>query len=174
MTQSLMEIILNPVRMRIIQYMLTNKVSTALEMGKVLNDIPQTSLYRHIKKLADSGILEVESENRIRGTVEKLYRLAPNPFKGELTNKEMLQSIYTFMFTVLGDFEEYFKGDDIDPVRDKLLVQNAILCLDDTEFMNFAADLGKVFEKYINNTVSQERKPRRIATIISPVNIHTK
>ena len=71
----LAEIAMNPARQRIFQYFLIHETGTAKEIRKALTDIPIASLYRHIKILADSSILMVVGENRIRGTVESVYQL---------------------------------------------------------------------------------------------------
>ena len=71
----LAEIVMNPVRQRIFQYFLLHDTGTVKEIRKALPDIPSASLYRHIKILADSSILMVVGENRIRGTVESVYQL---------------------------------------------------------------------------------------------------
>ena len=71
----LAEIVMNPARQRIFQYFLLHGTGTVKEIRKALPDIPIASLYRHIKILADSSILMVVGENRIRGTVESGYQL---------------------------------------------------------------------------------------------------
>ena len=71
----LAEIVMNPVRQRIFQYFLLHETGTVKEIRKALPDIPGASLYRHIKILADSSILMVVDENRIRGTVHSVYQL---------------------------------------------------------------------------------------------------
>lgn len=71
----LAEIAMNPARQRIFQYFLLHETGTVKEIRKALPDIPSASLYRHIKILADSSILMVVDENRIRGTVESVYQL---------------------------------------------------------------------------------------------------
>ncbi|KTD86357.1 hypothetical protein [Paenibacillus etheri] len=43
---------------------------------KELEDIPQATMYRHLNKLLKARILHVVEENKIRGTVEKVYYLA--------------------------------------------------------------------------------------------------
>lgn len=69
------EVVMNPIRQRIFQYFLLHETGTVKELKKALSDIPNASLYRHIKILADHSILIVVGENRIRGTVESVYRL---------------------------------------------------------------------------------------------------
>ena len=71
----LAEIAMNPARQRIFQYFLLHETGTVKEIRKALPDIPSASLYRHLKILADSSILMVVGENRIRGTVESVYQL---------------------------------------------------------------------------------------------------
>ena len=69
------EIVMNPVRQRIFQYFLLHETGTVKEVKKALPDVPNASLYRHIKILTDSSILMIVDENRIRGTVESVYQL---------------------------------------------------------------------------------------------------
>ena len=64
------EVVMNPVRQRIFQYFLLHETGTVKEVKNALPDVPSASLYRHMKILADSSILTVVGENRIRGTVE--------------------------------------------------------------------------------------------------------
>lgn len=71
----LAEIVMNPVRQRIFQYLLLHETGTVKEIRKALPDVPGASLYRHMKLLTESGILTVVGENRIRGTVESIYSL---------------------------------------------------------------------------------------------------
>ena len=69
------EIVMNPVRQRIFQYLLVHETGTVKEIRKALPDVPSASLYRHMKILTEHGILTVIGENRIRGTVESIYQL---------------------------------------------------------------------------------------------------
>ena len=61
------EVVMNPIRQRIFQYFLLHETGTVKELKKALSDIPNASLYRHIKILVDHSILIVVGENRIRG-----------------------------------------------------------------------------------------------------------
>lgn len=66
------EVVLNPVRQRVFQYLLIHETGTVKEIRKALPDVPSASLYRHMKILADHSIIMVVGENRIRGTVESV------------------------------------------------------------------------------------------------------
>ena len=54
----LAEIVMNPARQRIFQYFLLHETGTDKEIRKALPDIPIASLYRHIKILAKSIVIE--------------------------------------------------------------------------------------------------------------------
>ena len=69
------EAVMNPVQQRIFQYLLVRETTTVKEIRGALADIPSASLYRHMKILTENSILTVEGKNRIRGTVESIYRL---------------------------------------------------------------------------------------------------
>lgn len=71
------EVVMNPVRQRIIQFLMVNERGTVKEIKEVLDDIPTPSLYRHVKILAENEIIVVAEENRVRGTVENIYELNP-------------------------------------------------------------------------------------------------
>ena len=68
--------ILHPVRMRIMQSLLGGKELTAQEISKRVSDVPQASLYRHLNRLLEAEVLEVVEENKVRGTMEKVYALS--------------------------------------------------------------------------------------------------
>lgn len=47
----MVEVVMNPVRQRIFQYLLIHEKGTVKEIKKELQDIPSASLYRHVKIL---------------------------------------------------------------------------------------------------------------------------
>ena len=54
---NVIEVVMNPVRQRIIQFLMIHEKGTVKEMKNNLSDVPTPSLYRHVKILAeDSGI----------------------------------------------------------------------------------------------------------------------
>lgn len=51
----LAEIVMNPVRQRIFQYLLLHETGTVKEIRKALPDVPGASLYRHMKLLTEAA-----------------------------------------------------------------------------------------------------------------------
>ncbi|MFO8100697.1 MAG: helix-turn-helix domain-containing protein, partial [Dehalococcoidia bacterium] len=53
--------------------LLTGKKLTSQEIAERLPEVPQATLYRHIKQLEKGGIIRITETHQIRGTVEKVY-----------------------------------------------------------------------------------------------------
>ena len=85
-TMEMTKVLMNPVRQRIFQYLLVHEKGTVKEMKKELSDIPNASLYRHIKILTDNSVITVVEENRIRGTIESVYQLNKNDSRKDMYN----------------------------------------------------------------------------------------
>ena len=163
----LAEIVMNPVRQRIFQYFLLHETGTVKELRKALPDIPSASLYRHIKILADSSILTVVGENRIRGTVESVYRLNQDAMA---TEDETGNAVQMSLLSICASFAKYFSTGHADPKKDMLLLTNCTLLLTDEEFSEYLSEINQVTVKYMKEESSESSKMRRITLISAPTN----
>ena len=100
---------LNPVRQRILQVLIEKKEASAAQILEVLTDIPRASLYRHIKILADAGVIEAVREVPKRGSVEKFYALAAPPADAK-TNEGMNQMIQATLMLSDEEFTAFLAG----------------------------------------------------------------
>ncbi|WP_102271679.1 helix-turn-helix domain-containing protein [Cytobacillus massiliigabonensis] len=168
------EIIMHPVRFKIIQVFLDGLSKTAKKVAKELKDVPQASLYRQLDALVKAGVLIVTEENQIRGAVEKVYTLnvpavnMTNDDVKKLTKEKHLQYFLFFIAQITSDFETYLDNDNIDFLRDGVGYRQVALHLSDTEFLDYVKDLRKVYEKYMENPPSSTRTKRIISTITMP------
>lgn len=161
------EIILNPTRQRILQYLAINKKGTTKEIKSALSDIPPASLYRQIKVLLDAGMIEVVEEKKIRGTVEKTYSMK-NELIDPNNHAELDVVIQTALCLIGQSFQDYFARKDADPQRDLLSFGTATLLLSDEEFETLFREISCAITKVLHNTPAENRKPRRITFISSP------
>lgn len=160
------EIVMNPVRQRIFQYFLIHETGTVKDIRKMLPDVPSASLYRHMKILADNSLLTVVGENRIRGTVENIYRLN----KSSLTLDDPDGSAVQMSLLSIGKaFAKYFSSGHADPQKDLLMMTTCTLTLTDEEFMSFLSEINQVAMKYMAAKVCQGSKTRQITLISAPV-----
>ena len=158
MQPDLSEIIMNPTRMRIIQYLLLHPHATAGQMRSQLDDIPAASLYRHLRILTESGCIRISETRPVRGALEKVYELAPSPMAGASAadGAALIQSSFVIL---MHSFQRYFSSPNADAQRDML---------SDEEFLAFMQKLGEAFNEVIGNTPAPGRKPRRLTIISSP------
>lgn len=161
------EVVMNPVRQRIFQYFLLHETGTVKDIKKALPDVPSASLYRHVKILADSAILTVVGENRIRGTVESIYRLNKSAMSA---GEESGNAVQMSLLSICAAFAKYFSGGNADPERDMLLFTNCTLLLTDGEFSDFLSEINEVALKYMKVEAKADSKTRQITLISAPVN----
>lgn len=161
------EVVMNPIRQRIFQYFLLHETGTVKELKKALSDIPNASLYRHIKILADHSILIVVGENRIRGTVESVYRLNKDALA---TEDESGNAVQMSLLSICASFARYFAGGNADPKRDMLLLTNCTLLLTDEEFSGFLSEINEIALRYMKVEATEGSKTRQITLISAPTN----
>ncbi|MDD6324000.1 MAG: helix-turn-helix domain-containing protein [Lachnospiraceae bacterium] len=161
------EVVMNPVRQRIFQYFLLHETGTVKEIRKALPDVPSASLYRHIKILADSSILMVVGENRIRGTVESVYQLNKDAMATEDENGNAVQMS---LLGICASFARYFSSGNADPRKDMLLFTSCTLRLTDEEFSDFLSEINQVAVKYMKKEAVKDSKTRQITLISAPPN----
>lgn len=157
------EIVMNPVRQRIIQYFLIHETGTVKEVRKALPDIPSASLYRHMKILTDNSMITVVGENRIRGTVESIYQLNKSFMEMEGATVQMA------LLNICASFAKYFSGEHVDPRKDMLMMSTCTLTLTDEKFMDFLTEINQIAMKYMNTEVCEGSKTRQITVISAPI-----
>lgn len=161
------EIVMNPVRQRIFQYFLLHETGTVKEVKKALPDVPNASLYRHIKILADNSILIVVDENRIRGTVENVYQLNKAALE---TEDESGNAVQMALLGIAASFAKYFSDGEANPKKDMLLLTNCTLLLTDEEFSSFLSEINEIARKYMKVELTTNSKTRQITLISAPTN----
>lgn len=166
METEIAEVFMNPVRQRIIQYLLVHEKGTVKEMKKELSDIPSASLYRHIKILADHEFLVVVEENRIRGTVENVYQLNRAALEVDDESGTVVQMS---LLSLCAAFAKYFSSGNANPRKDLLMLTSCTLTLTDEDFIKFLTELNEVATKYMAKPVTEKSVSRQITLVSSPV-----
>lgn len=168
------DLILHPVRMRIIGLLMGGRTMTAQEMLKRLGDVPLPSLYRHLQKLLKAGLLTVVAENPVRGTVEKVYAMKDeqlNLTKEDLqgaNREEQRRYFMTFMAHLLDDFDRYLQKEDLDFERDGVGYRQIPLDLSDDEFAEFLTKLYTLIHEVKQPKPGKGRKRRLFSMVIFP------
>jgi len=162
------EIMLNPVRMRIIQALATKESITANEICEKIRDVPRTTLYRHINILLEANVLTVLAEKKIRGSYERTLALNMDEIVRHNTSKNIPQQAFSFLINIYAKFEKYFSGENYLLGNNKIFFNNTVMMMDDQEFDQFLSELQTLLIKY-HYDMADGRKPRDISIISSPV-----
>lgn len=162
------QLLLNPIRSRIIQFLAGHQTATAGEMTVFMSDVPKTTLYRHLKILTENNIITVVSEERVRGSVERTYALNIKVISEKNTKENATHNAFGFLMKIYADFERYFNDENANPGVDKVFLSNLTLLLSDEEFDELLGQLNALFKRHLNNAPNQNRKQRSISLISSP------
>jgi hypothetical protein len=168
------DLLLHPVRLRIIQAFLGDRALTTAELRDELPDVPPASLYRHVARLVDAGVLSVVSERRVRGALERTYvlRLAAATINLDelerMTREDHRQAFMAFVAGLLGAFDRYLSREDIDLLRDGASYRMAGLWLDDAELAELARDMIRVLQPRLANPPRPGRRRRILGTVLIP------
>lgn len=172
MKESAVDVLLHPIRLRIVRALAPAREATVQELAAELGDVAPATLYRHVNKLASAGLIAAVSERAVRGATERRYRLSKLTLRGDAlsdaTRDDHLRYFITFVATLIDDFAAYLDRGPPDYVRDGVGYRLAALQLSDAEFRRLTTALGTALTPFIGLPASAKRKPRVLATIVMP------
>jgi Helix-turn-helix domain len=168
------DLLLHPVRLRIVQAFLGDRALTATELRGELPDVPPASLYRHVARLVEGGVLSVVAERRVRGAVERTYIMRSAAARigtdevAKMTPEEHRQAFLAFVAGLIGDAERYLARGEVDPVRDGASYSLAALWLNEVEFVEFVREMYSVVQPRLAHGREPGRSRRIFATVLLP------
>lgn len=169
------DVLLHPVRLRIVQALLDDRVLTAADLRTELADVPPATLYRHLAVLVENQVLNVVAERRVRGAVERSYaliRAAAEVSADELARMTPAQhraAFQAFVAGLLADFDAYTAGEDVDLARDIAGYRQVVLWLSRDEAMQMAADLNRVLGPLLTQRAATGRRRIALSSVLIPV-----
>jgi len=168
------EVILHPIRMRIIQLLTSGRRMTAQQLQDELRDVPQATLYRHLKKLLESGVLVVAEEIPVRGTVEKVYALPKGNAHVKAEDlagagpEEHVAYFMQFASHLIGEFGRYANQPGLDLEKDGVSYRTQTLYLTDEENLRLLLAIRGLIAEAAKNGPGEGRKSRLFAVIGFP------
>lgn len=106
MVESVLDVVLHPVRWRIVQALATG-AQTAAEIAEQLDGVSQATLYRQIRVLQDAELIGVIEERPVRGVVERMYALAGVLDGSNTTRRERREQGVLLSAMLQADIEQY-------------------------------------------------------------------
>ncbi len=173
MTPTKSDLLLHPVRLRIVLEASSRDV-TARELADRMTDVPHATLYRHLATLVDAGVLQVVSERRVRGGVERTFRLAEGAGgldrddAASMSPDEHRRGFTVFAGALIGAFSRYLARPEAKPATDPVAYRQVALWLSDDEVGEMAAALSGALEPFLRNEEAPDRRRVLVSTIVMP------
>jgi DNA-binding transcriptional ArsR family regulator len=168
------ELVLHPVRLRIVQAFLGESALATTQLRERLPDVPVATLYRQVATLVEGGLLEVVDERQVRGATERRYALrveaaSMGPEEAAAVPPEEHRRLFmTFVAGLLADFDRYLARDDVDLGRDLVGYRQAVFNLSDDELLDLMRDLGGVLAPRLALPPAPGRRRRVFSTVLVP------
>ena len=160
----LSDVITNPIRMKIMQFLQIKSEATTKQICEELHDVPQPTLYRHINYLLKEEVLIVKEERKVRGSLERLLALNEAKFT---ENIDIADSAYQFLMALYGSFQRYSDKENADPFADMLSLRTYMLTLTDESYENLFKEIREIIGKY--SEPEEGGKSRCFSVISAPV-----
>lgn len=170
----IVDLMLHPVRLRIVYALSGGRVRTTAELCASLTDVPKTTVYRHVALLADGGVLEVAGEQRVRGAVERRYRLRRDRAAiaaaagAAMSLDDHRQGFVAAMAVLLAEFNAYLDRPGAEPFADLVGYRQGIVWLSDDELAEVAGAMQAVLAGRAGNPAAPGRRPRLLSLIQFP------
>lgn len=168
---SKIELIMHPVRLRIVRALLI-KPQTTQELAEQLTDVPVSSLYRHLKLLLEGELIGVAETNIVQGIQEKVYELAQMPSlnrteMAEVSAEDHLRYFTTFMAILLQGFADYLEnGPDFG--SDMVGYNEVEVWATPEQFDSFSQKLNAAIMPLLRQEMGDGRKRYKLATVVFP------
>jgi hypothetical protein len=158
------------VRIQIVQSLASRSLTTQ-EIANSLPSIPQSSIYRHVKRLLDGGVLEVAETRPIKGIQEKVYRLAQSPRLtqedlAEFTHEDHIRYFTAYVATLLQAFSDYIEGSlELDFVADRTGYTEVTFYASGAEFDTLQRAINQALLPLMQNEPGAGRQKRKLAIV---------
>ncbi|MCO6004389.1 helix-turn-helix domain-containing protein [Actinoallomurus purpureus] len=165
------DLLLHPVRLRVVHAMSGERTLTTAQLCDLLPDVSKATVYRHVGLLADGGLLEVDGEQRVRGAVERRYRLCraraviDAETAASVSPEDHRRVFAVAMATLLAEFNAYLDRDHADPVADAVGYRQHAIWLSPDERAEMIGELRDV----IVSRMAHEPSPDRVRHLLSPI-----
>ncbi|MFI6728047.1 helix-turn-helix domain-containing protein [Streptomyces sp. R-74717] len=169
------ELLAHPVRLRVVHAMCGGRELTTAELCDRIRDVSKATVYRHVDLLAAGGVLEVALERRVRGAVERRYRLRRDRvgIDTETVNSLSLEdhrsAFATALAVLAAEFTAYLDRDTAGPVADLVGYRQHAVWLSPGELHGMIDGMREAIAPHLANEPSPDRTQYLISPILFPV-----
>jgi helix-turn-helix protein len=165
------DLLLHPVRLRVVHALSGGRELTTTQLCARLPDASKVTVYRQVALLVEGGFLEVAGEQRVRGAVERRYRLRRDRpaidagAAAAMTPEDHRRGFAAAVAVLVAEFDAYLDRDGADPVADGVAYRQGVLWLGPAEL----ADLTRRLLEVLRDAAANEPAPDRVPYLLSPI-----
>jgi DNA-binding transcriptional ArsR family regulator len=170
-----LELLAHPVRLRIVHAMRGERMLTTAQLCALLPDVSKAMVYRHVDLLSAGGVLEVAGERRVRGAVERRYRLRQDravidaDTAASLSPDDHRRGFAVAMAALIAEFNAYLDRDSADPAADLVGYRQHAVWLSHDELMDMISELRAVIAPRLANPAAPDRARYVLSPILFPL-----
>ncbi|MFR9803877.1 helix-turn-helix domain-containing protein [Pseudonocardia sp. RS010] len=171
------DLLLHPVRMRVVRALLGGRRCTTGQLRDELSDVPVATLYRQVARLVEGGALEIVDEHRVRGSVERTYALRDGVVDvgpeeaARMTPESAKQALTAFLAALAAGYERFLDTLPDSPealAREVHGFRTAAFWLTEAELAALTEDLRAALAPYRACGEGGGRRRVHLATVLFP------
>ena len=145
-----------------------------MQLNKLLKDVSQATLYRHVNSMVGDDLLKIVGINRIGKVEEKLYALNTQAYKISeddwlsATYSEKIKFVTYFFMYIFQNYKNYHESSVENQSPDRSTFSLVKLNLTNDSFNDFQSELSTLMEKYYNMKDTEEGTDRTVSLVIIP------
>jgi len=165
--------ILHPIRARLL-VALQGRQLTPRQIAAFLEDVPLTTLYRHLNLLLATGLIRVCAQHRGQGGVERVFTvvetatLLTEEDRASLTAEDILGLVGALSGIVQEAFGRYVRVAPLPPKEGEVAFLARSLFLSDDDYQSLRQHLVAVLQRASPPTVGEGQTRRLIAFFSTP------
>jgi hypothetical protein len=140
-----------------------------------LPDVSKATVYRQVSILVKGGLLDVVGQRRVRGAVERSYRLHDARLTIDREAAEAMsiadhrQGFAAAITALIADFNTYLDREGADPVADSVSYAQAPVWLTDRELGRLISEIRRIITANTDNMPRPDRRLYVFSPILFPI-----
>ncbi|MCS6843401.1 MAG: helix-turn-helix domain-containing protein [Caldilineales bacterium] len=166
------DVVNHPVRMRIYQALHGTRLSIN-QLAQLLPDVPKPSLYRHINRMLEAGVVEIADTRMVHGIEERIFTSTQGLIDPEAINtpeglEKFADHVSLYGTFVAQDLAQYLlsKGD---PDLDNVAAREYVFYATQEEFLQVREAIFELLARLEENPPAPGRIQRRMWLITHPL-----
>jgi DNA-binding transcriptional ArsR family regulator len=168
------ELLLHPVRLRVVHALAAGRELSTGELCARMPEVSKVTVYRHVALLTEAGFLEVAGEHRVRGAVERRYRLrqvrppVDEKAAAAMSLDDHRRGFAAAMVVLIAEFNAYLDREGANPVADAVAYRQGTLWLSPAELTGLVNDMLTLLQPRLANQPAPGRAPYLLSPILFP------